>query len=141
MSQKGNAKPLNSASVASFEQTGKKWKWNEQKNKWKRQTRNRMNICMTLKFCSESSETNDGSCLLFIDIAYQDWLDSVIPTFDDDALVMTSPIFFFFWIFKFSHGEKWDKFRAQVQHVMLQPSTARKYITPLNEIANDFMDR
>lgn len=24
---------------------------------------------------------------------------------------------------------------------MLQPSTARKYITPLNEIANDFMDR
>lgn len=40
-----------------------------------------------------------------------------------------------------SHGEKWDNFRAQVQHVMLQPSTARKYIAPLNEIANDFMDR
>ncbi|XP_031620366.1 probable cytochrome P450 49a1 [Contarinia nasturtii] len=39
------------------------------------------------------------------------------------------------------HGEKWDNFRAQVQHVMLQPSTARKYIMPLNEIANDFMDR
>ncbi|XP_037035585.1 probable cytochrome P450 49a1 [Bradysia coprophila] len=39
------------------------------------------------------------------------------------------------------HGEKWDTFRAQVQHVMLQPSTARKYIGPLNEIANDFMDR
>ncbi|XP_055325966.1 probable cytochrome P450 49a1, partial [Sitodiplosis mosellana] len=38
------------------------------------------------------------------------------------------------------HGEKWDNFRAQVQHVMLQPSTARKYIMPLNEIANDFMD-
>lgn len=40
-----------------------------------------------------------------------------------------------------SHGEKWDNFRAQVQHVMLQPSTARKYILPLNDIANDFMDR
>ena len=40
-----------------------------------------------------------------------------------------------------SHGEKWDKFRAQVQTVMLQPSTARKYITPLNEIADDFMSR
>lgn len=41
----------------------------------------------------------------------------------------------------YRHGEKWDNFRAQVQHVMLQPSTARKYIMPLNEIANDFMDR
>lgn len=41
----------------------------------------------------------------------------------------------------FRHGEKWDNFRAQVQHVMLQPSTARKYIMPLNDIANDFMDR
>ncbi|XP_055679852.1 probable cytochrome P450 49a1 [Lutzomyia longipalpis] len=39
------------------------------------------------------------------------------------------------------HGERWDKFRAQVQHVMLQPSTARKYIAPLNEIASDFMER
>lgn len=51
--------------------------------------------------------------------------------------------FFFSWTcFSFHrHGEKWDNFRAQVQHVMLQPSTARKYIMPLNEIANDFMDR
>lgn len=41
----------------------------------------------------------------------------------------------------YRHGEKWDTFRAQVQHVMLQPSTARKYLMPLNDIANDFMDR
>lgn len=41
----------------------------------------------------------------------------------------------------FRHGERWDKFRAQVQQVMLQPSTARKYIAPLDEIATDFMKR
>lgn len=39
------------------------------------------------------------------------------------------------------HGERWDKFRAQVQQVMLQPQTARKYVGPLNEIATDFMER
>uniref|UniRef100_A0A182LWL8 Cytochrome P450 n=1 Tax=Anopheles culicifacies TaxID=139723 RepID=A0A182LWL8_9DIPT len=39
------------------------------------------------------------------------------------------------------HGEKWDAFRAQVQQVMLQPSTAKKYIAPLDEISSDFMDR
>lgn len=43
--------------------------------------------------------------------------------------------------FIFSHGEKWDKFRAQVQHVMLQPSTAKKYVAPLNDITSDFMER
>lgn len=39
------------------------------------------------------------------------------------------------------HGEKWNKFRAEVQHVLLQPSTAKKYIAPLNDIAQDFMER
>lgn len=41
----------------------------------------------------------------------------------------------------FRHGEKWDQFRAQVQHVMLQPSTAKKYVAPLNDITTDFMER
>lgn len=41
----------------------------------------------------------------------------------------------------YRHGVRWDKFRAQVQQVMLQPATARKYVAPLNEIATDFMGR
>lgn len=40
-----------------------------------------------------------------------------------------------------SHGVQWDKFRAQVQQVMLQRSIGKKYVGPLNEIAADFMDR
>lgn len=39
------------------------------------------------------------------------------------------------------HGEKWDKFRAEVHHVLLQPAVAKKYIAPLNDIAEDFMTR
>ncbi|KAF4528572.1 hypothetical protein B566_EDAN015719 [Ephemera danica] len=39
------------------------------------------------------------------------------------------------------HGQQWHDFRAQVQQVLLQPSVARQYVTPLNEIAADFMDR
>lgn len=44
-------------------------------------------------------------------------------------------------MFPIRHGKKWDDFRSQVQQIMLQPSTARKYVGPLNEIADDFMDR
>lgn len=44
-------------------------------------------------------------------------------------------------IISFRHGKKWDAFRAQVQHVMLQPSTAKKYVGPLNDISTDFMER
>lgn len=40
-----------------------------------------------------------------------------------------------------SHGVQWDKFRAQVQQVMLQRSIGKKYVGPLNEIATDFMER
>ncbi|CAB3359766.1 Hypothetical predicted protein [Cloeon dipterum] len=39
------------------------------------------------------------------------------------------------------HGQKWHDFRVQVQQVVLQPAVARQYISPLNDIANDFMDR
>ncbi|CAG9799187.1 unnamed protein product [Chironomus riparius] len=38
------------------------------------------------------------------------------------------------------HGKKWDNFRARVQQVMLQANAAKKYISPLNEIADDFLD-
>jgi hypothetical protein len=43
--------------------------------------------------------------------------------------------------FNYRHGQKWHDFRAQVQQVALQPAVARQYITPLNHIADDFMDR
>lgn len=39
------------------------------------------------------------------------------------------------------HGEKWDAFRAQVQQLMLQPATAKRFVGPLDEIAGDFMQR
>ncbi|KAK9685542.1 Cytochrome P450 [Popillia japonica] len=39
------------------------------------------------------------------------------------------------------HGPKWDKFRKQVQQIVLQPNIAKKYNAPLNEIAADFVNR
>ncbi|KAB0797032.1 hypothetical protein PPYR_11093 [Photinus pyralis] len=39
------------------------------------------------------------------------------------------------------HGPKWDEFRKQVQQIVLPPSTARKYIQPLNVIAGEFLER
>ncbi|CAO1299220.1 unnamed protein product [Diamesa tonsa] len=39
------------------------------------------------------------------------------------------------------HGKKWDVFRAQVQQVMLSANAAKKYIGPLDEIADDFLTR
>lgn len=41
----------------------------------------------------------------------------------------------------YSHGTKWDDFRSQVQQPMLQLPTVRKFVGPLNDIAEDFMDR
>ncbi|KAJ8968195.1 hypothetical protein NQ317_006797 [Molorchus minor] len=38
------------------------------------------------------------------------------------------------------HGPKWDAFRKQVQQILLPPSTAKKYIEPLNIIATDFFE-
>ncbi|XP_025830323.1 probable cytochrome P450 49a1 [Agrilus planipennis] len=39
------------------------------------------------------------------------------------------------------HGPKWDRFRKQVQQIMLTPSTAKSYVQPLDEIASDFLNR
>ncbi|XP_017077795.1 probable cytochrome P450 49a1 [Drosophila eugracilis] len=39
------------------------------------------------------------------------------------------------------HGPKWEAFRQEVQHILLQPQTAKKYIPPLNDIASEFMGR
>ncbi|XP_030388533.1 probable cytochrome P450 49a1 [Scaptodrosophila lebanonensis] len=39
------------------------------------------------------------------------------------------------------HGPKWEDFRQEVQHILLQPQTAKKFIPPLNDIASEFMGR
>ncbi|KAK4877763.1 hypothetical protein RN001_010269 [Aquatica leii] len=39
------------------------------------------------------------------------------------------------------HGPKWDEFRRQVQQIVLPPSTAKKYIQPLNTIAGEFLQK
>lgn len=39
------------------------------------------------------------------------------------------------------HGKQWDEFRSQVQQVMLQSGAARKYVEPLNQVADDFIIR
>ncbi|PSN42871.1 putative cytochrome P450 49a1 [Blattella germanica] len=39
------------------------------------------------------------------------------------------------------HGPQWDEFRAQVQQVMLQSGAAKKYVGPLNQVADEFLAR
>ncbi|CRL06719.1 CLUMA_CG019477, isoform A [Clunio marinus] len=37
------------------------------------------------------------------------------------------------------HGQKWDNFRSKVQQVMLNANAVKKYVSPLNDIADDFL--
>lgn len=39
------------------------------------------------------------------------------------------------------HGEKWKKFRTKVQRPVLQVQTVKKYITPIETVTNDFIER
>nr|CAD7455655.1 unnamed protein product [Timema tahoe] len=39
------------------------------------------------------------------------------------------------------HGAQWNEFRSQVQQVMLQAGAATRYIAPLDQVAQDFVDR
>ncbi|XP_063701234.1 probable cytochrome P450 301a1, mitochondrial [Culicoides brevitarsis] len=39
------------------------------------------------------------------------------------------------------HGEPWREFRSRVQKPVLQLSTVRRYVSPLEQVTNDFMDR
>lgn len=39
------------------------------------------------------------------------------------------------------HGKKWDDFRKEVQQILLSPRTAKKYVEPLDIIADDFIQR
>lgn len=40
-----------------------------------------------------------------------------------------------------SHGEEWRQFRSKVQKPVLQLSTIRRYLNPLEVITNDFIER
>ncbi|KAK0082692.1 hypothetical protein PV326_007075 [Microctonus aethiopoides] len=39
------------------------------------------------------------------------------------------------------HGEPWKEFRTRVQKPILQPQTVRKYISPIETVTMDFIDR
>ncbi|KAH0558311.1 hypothetical protein KQX54_015586 [Cotesia glomerata] len=39
------------------------------------------------------------------------------------------------------HGEPWKNFRTRVQKPILQPQTVRKYISPIEVVTNDFINR
>uniref|UniRef100_A0A1A9ZGA2 Cytochrome P450 n=1 Tax=Glossina pallidipes TaxID=7398 RepID=A0A1A9ZGA2_GLOPL len=39
------------------------------------------------------------------------------------------------------HGKNWELFRQEVQQILLQPQIAKKYVSPLNGIATEFMAR
>ncbi|XP_015127001.1 probable cytochrome P450 301a1, mitochondrial [Diachasma alloeum] len=39
------------------------------------------------------------------------------------------------------HGEPWKSFRTRVQKPVLQPQTVRKYITPIEVVTQDFIER
>ncbi|XP_037891543.1 probable cytochrome P450 49a1 isoform X2 [Glossina fuscipes] len=39
------------------------------------------------------------------------------------------------------HGKKWELFRQEVQQILLQPQIVKKYVSPLNDIATEFMAR
>lgn len=39
------------------------------------------------------------------------------------------------------HGEKWKEFRSRVQKPVLQLSTVRRYVKPLEQVTDDFITR
>lgn len=41
----------------------------------------------------------------------------------------------------FSHGEPWREFRSKVQKPVLQLSTVRRYLQPLEVVTDDFLRR
>lgn len=40
-----------------------------------------------------------------------------------------------------SNGQTWQDIRTKVNPIMLQPKRVRTYVTPINNVANDFIDR
>lgn len=44
-------------------------------------------------------------------------------------------------ICKFRHGEQWREFRSRVQKPVLQLSTVRRYVEPLEDVTKYFIQR
>lgn len=44
-------------------------------------------------------------------------------------------------IFTYRHGEPWRQFRSRVQKPVLQLSTVRRYVQPLEEVTDYFIER
>lgn len=44
-------------------------------------------------------------------------------------------------LFRYRHGEPWRQFRSRVQKPVLQLSTIRRYLKPLEVVTNDFLER
>ncbi|XP_068083426.1 probable cytochrome P450 301a1, mitochondrial isoform X2 [Anabrus simplex] len=40
-----------------------------------------------------------------------------------------------------SQGETWQEFRSKVNQPMMQPRSAKMYVTPINDVAEDFINR
>lgn len=45
------------------------------------------------------------------------------------------------YIFIFSQGKDWYVFRNKVNAIMMQPKVIKQYITPIDNIANEFVER
>lgn len=41
----------------------------------------------------------------------------------------------------YRHGEQWREFRSRVQKPILQLSTVRRYVKPLEDVTNYFIER
>jgi hypothetical protein len=42
---------------------------------------------------------------------------------------------------RYRHGEQWREFRTKVQKPILQLHTVKKYIQPIEEVTQDFVQR
>lgn len=45
------------------------------------------------------------------------------------------------WNLNYRHGEQWREFRSRVQKPVLQLSTVRRYVQPLEEVTDYFIER
>lgn len=60
---------------------------------------------------------------------------SLCPTHNSNFLIPNP------FCFPHSHGEPWREFRSRVQKPVLQLSTVRRYVTPLEQVTEEFIDR
>lgn len=47
----------------------------------------------------------------------------------------------YYYFLMVRHGEQWRQFRSRVQKPVLQLSTVRRYVTPLENVTTEFLSR